>query len=331
MEEEILEYARQRKAQRKAMSRLFSPLGWSLLIYLLIMNLCVYLVMIVDMALRIAGGASMDDPGVAAALAGNGTGYLLTIVIGLFLLRLWKGPEFCEETLWTQGRPMRPGDFMGLLALFLGGQLVFQLVTVVLELIMNLFGLSLMSSVESAQISTDSITMFLYVCIGAPIAEEILFRGLVLRSLEPYGKRLAIFLSAFAFAIFHGNLVQTPYAFVVGLILGYVAMEHNIVWAMVLHMINNLLLADTLGRLTEPLPDILANLIPGLIIWACGIAGAILLLVYRDDVAQYRRKDPISWKYVGAFLRTPGVIIMMILLALSAVSPLILQVIENFR
>jgi len=65
----------------------------------------------------------------------------------------------------------------------------------------------------------------------APLAEEILFRGLVLnrlkQSVSPGG---AVVLSALAFAVFHGNLYQGVYTFVFGLAAGYVTHRFSSLW-----------------------------------------------------------------------------------------------------
>lgn len=56
-----------------------------------------------------------------------------------------------------------------------------------------------------------------------PIAEELIFRGLTMKRLqEVFGIRPAIVLSAAVFALFHGNLLQGIYAFVLGLLLAWV-------------------------------------------------------------------------------------------------------------
>ena len=65
-----------------------------------------------------------------------------------------------------------------------------------------------------------------YLAVGllAPLAEEIVFRGAILKSLLQW-QRLsvwgAIALSAFFFALIHFNPVQMPHAFVIGLLLGW--------------------------------------------------------------------------------------------------------------
>ena len=317
-------------AQRKMHRKYFSALGWALLIYLFIMNAWVMIFAFYDamtISLRQAMGESISGAERTSILMNNGWGYLLTIFTGLIALRLWKGKGFCYQTLWTRGRPMRFGSFMALLCLFISGQSLFQVLASIQESILNVFGLSALESVQSATMDFDSLTMFLYAAVGAPIMEEIIFRGLVLRHLEPYGKSFAIIMSAFAFGIFHGNIVQIPYAFLVGLVLGYVAIEYNIVWAMVLHMINNLVLGDLIGRV---LPEMAGNVLISLIIMSCSLAGAVLLLTQQKDIREYFRANPIRDRDAGNFFSAPGMVALELFVLFSVASPLIDQIIANW-
>jgi len=82
-----------------------------------------------------------------------------------------------------------------------------------------------------------------YLAIGllAPLAEEIVFRGAVLRSLlsgrQPW---VAIVISALIFAISHLNPVQMPHAFLVGLLLGWMYWRTgSILPGVVYHWANN--------------------------------------------------------------------------------------------
>lgn len=321
------------RLERSRHRREFSKLGWTLLIYSLLMNACVIVFLVFDMVMVNIGkmnGMNYTEEQVSHMLMNNGWGYLVTIAIGLLILRLWQGKRFVRETLWTRGRPMKPGDFFNLLALTLGVQLVFSILVSLMEALFNLFGMSLMDSVESATMSADSFSMFLYMGVGAPVAEEILFRGLILRKLQPYGKRFAIVLSALLFGIFHGNPVQIPYAFLVGLVLGYTAMEHNILWAMVLHMFNNLVLADMLTRLTSGLPEFVGNGIVGLVIMACGLASLVILIVRGREIGAYRRENRIRGDFAATFFSAPGIITMMVYIFLSVAAPLVGQVFEKF-
>lgn len=79
--------------------------------------------------------------------------------------------------------------------------------------------------VEMVGIGETTWISLLATVILAPISEELLFRGLTLRFLRGAGLKFAIanVLQALFFGILHMNLVQGIYAFVIGLVLGYVA------------------------------------------------------------------------------------------------------------
>lgn len=68
----------------------------------------------------------------------------------------------------------------------------------------------------------SSFILFILTVIIAPVFEEFIFRGAVMKLLKPYGGGLAIFVSAFCFGIYHGNFRQFFYAFVLGIALGYI-------------------------------------------------------------------------------------------------------------
>ena len=234
---------------------------------------------------------------------GSGWGYMLAIAIGVAILLIWKKPTFFRCEILKKGRPMGVGSFATILCLFMAAQIVSQLGLVVMDGLLGFFGKSMTEYMQSAAMDTDTFSMWLYAGLGAPIFEEILFRGLIMRSLEPYGKRMSILVSALLFGFFHGNPVQAPYAALVGMVLGYVAMEHNIIWAMVLHMFNNLIFADTFFRLIQELPLDTQNYIVYGVMIAFAIAALILLIVKRRQVMESIRKDIIQpWQYNAAFL-----------------------------
>ena len=316
-------------AERKMHRKYFSSIGWALMVYLLIMYVCINAFAFWDafsISLRQAMGEVISDEQRIEILMSNGWGYLVTILIGMLALWLWKGSGFVCNTLWTRGRPMKFGSFMALLCLFISGQSLFTVVVGIQESILNAFGLTALESIQSASMNADSLSMFLYAGIGAPIMEEIVFRGFVLRQLEPYGKGFAIVMSAFAFGIFHGNIVQIPYAFLVGLVMGYVTVEYNILWAMVLHMINNLVLADFITRV---LPGMPGNALVSLIIMACSLVAAVLLLVRLKDIREYCEKNPIRDRDAGNFFSAPGMVALELFVLYSVASPLVDQIVAN--
>ena len=110
---------------------------------------------------------------------------------------------------------------------------------------------SFISTIFDFNISNATIDTFenmplwlsaIMVCVFAPIVEEFLFRRTVIGTLGRYGNIFAIVISAVAFGLFHGNLYQFFYSFLVGLILGYIFIKSGSWWLCVLmHAVMNFL------------------------------------------------------------------------------------------
>ncbi len=75
-----------------------------------------------------------------------------------------------------------------------------------------------------------------------------------MRRLLGGGKGFAIVLSAVLFGAMHGNFLQGTFAVGAGLVFGYVAVEYSIGWSILIHVLNNLVFSDLLGRLAGALP-----------------------------------------------------------------------------
>lgn len=308
----------------KELRRAYSVQGWALLIYYGILNVAVMIVMFVDafaqaFSMASAGQEMNMEELTEAMMENSGWGYFVAIVVGLLVLLLWKKPKFCFGTVWTKGNPMKFGSFWGIFVIFVSTQLGAQLLYMLLEFLFNLFGLSVAQTMESAGGQMDSLSMFLYVGLGAPISEEILFRGLVLRSMEPYGKKYAIFASALMFGLYHGNIIQIPFAFVVGLVLGYVTVEYNIGWAILLHLFNNLILSDTLMRLTAHLPEPWPDLTFWLLIIGCALAAIVVLIVKRRQIKAWLHRYQDDPQCAKAFWGAPGIITLVAILGVMTV------------
>ena len=85
---------------------------------------------------------------------------------------------------------------------------------------------------------------YLVIGILAPIAEELIFRGAILRVLlDAFGRKgrwSAIALTALLFAVIHGNLAQGTHAFVIGMVLGWLYVRtRSVLPGIVLHWVNN--------------------------------------------------------------------------------------------
>ncbi len=83
--------------------------------------------------------------------------------------------------------------------------------------------------------ASASYVLYFAIFFVAPVAEELLFRGLIQRYAGKFfhgimNKKAAlctILLQALLFGIYHGNMVQGIYAFVLGILLGFLAVYFN--------------------------------------------------------------------------------------------------------
>lgn len=84
---------------------------------------------------------------------------------------------------------------------------------------------------------------FVYIILIGPFLEEILFRGIILKGLlRNYNPTKAIIISAILFGVFHFNLLQSPVAFGIGLILALVYVKTgSLKMCVLIHVINNTL------------------------------------------------------------------------------------------
>lgn len=89
--------------------------------------------------------------------------------------------------------------------------------------------------------------------IIAPLFEEFMFRGLILRALKPYGNGLSIFVSGILFGLFHGNINQIFYTAAIGIALGYIAnVTDSLFPTTVIHALFNSISGIMLLLLTTP-------------------------------------------------------------------------------
>lgn len=90
--------------------------------------------------------------------------------------------------------------------------------------------------------ASGSWLMLISVFLLAPVAEEILFRGLILTYAKNYMPAIAaVLLQALLFGVYHGNIIQGTYAFLLGTLLGFIVIKtDNLVAAIVFHTAINI-------------------------------------------------------------------------------------------
>ncbi|MBQ9965623.1 MAG: CPBP family intramembrane metalloprotease [Clostridia bacterium] len=74
------------------------------------------------------------------------------------------------------------------------------------------------------------------------LVEEFACRGIMLNLLKKQGDAFAIIVSALLFGLVHGNFEQIPFAFMVGLVLGFITVKTGSIFiAIAVHFTNNLI------------------------------------------------------------------------------------------
>lgn len=309
------------KQINKRLRREFRIPGWLLIAYFALMNVLVLVAMFGDMMKQIMDGMAvgefMTEPDMEAIM-GNAWGYLWAVAVAMLFLFVWKDRSFWKEQVFARKKKMSFGLFLVLLCVCMAIQFINSFWVEGLELFMNLFDKSILETLESVSGSSDTVSMFLYASFVAPITEELIFRGYIQGALSRYGKKFSILCSALFFGIFHGNLIQTPYAFLAGLLLGYVAAEYHIGWSIGIHMFNNFVLADLLTRATSGLSLEVAGAINLILLGIATVVTGIVLIVKRKAIAQYLRDEWLDRRCLKWFFLNSGTIVLLLIMSINS-------------
>jgi len=231
------------KVIKKLMKNDFNKLGITLIAQGLISNAIVFIVLVGAMIVRIIkdrGASAADLEQMSKNPSYLGLLSIFSVIIAFIPILIYRGNKFFQYDLKTENKKFTLKTVIIGFIFVLAVNNALGLFAAGLEGGLNLIGLSANSALEDLEILNQStIPMIIYTCLIAPIFEELLYRGAVLRSFEKYGRRFAILVSAMLFGLMHGNFYQIFMAAGIGLILGYLATEYSIKLTIILHMINN--------------------------------------------------------------------------------------------
>ncbi len=310
---------------KKEVRKNTSKLARGILVYELIM----FFIVIVDMIRRFApfftniDEANMDSviDKIASEVMNSGTSSIIAVFVGLlFLLFYFRKSGYGKLLFHLQEEKMTRSSFFVLLTIFMSAQVVFSLLGLGIEGCLNQFGFSILGEIESASSGSSTISMFLYASFIGPISEEIIFRGFVMRGFQKYGNYYAIFMSAVIFGAFHGNLIQSIFATVVGLIFGYVAMKYSIKWSILLHIINNFIFGDLLYYLTSNLNESMQSIV-FYVIEGAFFAGAVaIILLKRKEVKKFIKGIKVEKGLLGLTFTSVWLLIFFVFQILQGIS-----------
>ncbi len=88
-----------------------------------------------------------------------------------------------------------------------------------------------LDSAQDLELGAYAVPKYILLIIGAPVVEEILFRGLIYRHLKQAMPRAAALLvQALLFGLAHGQLLWTAFTFSLGLVLGLTRDSFDSLW-----------------------------------------------------------------------------------------------------
>jgi membrane protease YdiL (CAAX protease family) len=164
--------------------------------------------------------------------------------------------------------------------------------------------------------NSNYILTLLYASIVAPIAEELIFRKLLLDKLRRYGDLPAILMTGLAFGLFHMNLAQFFYAAALGFIFAYVTIRTNTVrYSILLHCMINFI-----GAVMTPLAmtkNLVATFAMALWVFSAITVGIVLLALNWRRITLVRG-IPLE-KKSGYFLNTGTILYTLMCLVIIVV------------
>lgn len=223
----------------------------------------------------------------------NGSmGLLLFVfeILAILIFGLWYGIVYVRKS--KKINPMRIVSGKSIGALLVASVGLFFISQGFLMTIHYLFPAWLESYnayMESAGITSGVLAMFTAIIL-APIAEELVYRGIMVKLLKWSGVKTVtmIVIQALCFGIMHLVPLQMCYTFVVGLVLGYLAVKYDSVYISIaghiLYNFSGIIISGLLGMTAVPewMYIILGVLSVGLIV-------VMYFIVESDNKAEFSR------------------------------------------
>ncbi len=228
------------------------------------------------------------------------------------------------------------GLFFPLIMVGLGGAMVINNMTGTFISLINSFGLEPSAGELPLPDSLGGVLLFIFAVSVVPaIVEEFAYRGIVLGALRRYGDGFAIIASSVLFGLMHGNLVQIPFAFALGCVMGYInVVTGSILPSVIVHFFNNLLsciqqIASTHYGEDVGIITIVASYCIALTLGILGLA--LLCRRYKHPFSPLREKCAIPLKNsLKGFLTCPGTIVSYIIFGGSAIVSILLPYISSY-
>lgn len=315
---DFMKYQFIKNFEKKRISKSSNGLGFFVFSYFIMMILLQTIVEFLYNPKALAVTTNMSALYFQIIFSSVGSAFL----VGLFYLLLSKNK--LNTTIKTDKIKLRiffPFTFIGMAI-----AMVANYAASIVDSNISLFGLE---NTASTSIPTNSITeIILYIIAVALVpafAEEFAFRGIFMGVLRKYGNTFAIITSSIIFGAMHGNITQIVFAFILGLIFGYIDCKTNsIIPSIVVHFINNFyaVLLDVLSS-TGVNDEIYLSIYYFLVTLFCilGILSFLYLLSTEKDIFKIKEEEYILTlkERFGAFFSSPGIILITVIFSIETI------------
>lgn len=209
------------------------------------------------------------------------TGVLVKYFIIILLLK-WHSKDSCEK---PRKKSLNRNNFICVVLMIIGFRIVYDnsLIFWVNKMPMPEF---IAKAFEDMAI--EPIIMILSVAVIAPIYEEVVFRGILLKGMaNKINPTVALIVSALFFALMHMNIPQGINAFLLGIIIGSIYLNTGSIYLSIFaHFINN-----SVGMSISGVFQLISGKYAILMHGTAFIVGSIILIVAYRWLKQNRQVD----------------------------------------
>lgn len=253
---------------------------------------------------------------------------LYLIAFPVFLLVIRKVPDTRPQAAPIEPMRLNAGKLLLMILIGLGVVYPLNLLAVLLSSLVELLtGTGIENPLLTMVMNSNPFVNFFFVVIVAPVMEEIMFRGILYKKLVGFGGKSYVLFSAFIFGLFHMNIYQVPYAFVLGLVFAAVTYYTggSIKYTILLHMGLNFLgsgISPFLMAYTEG--DTAVNIYTVLLLCAAGVGLILGIIWFVKRRRQYIHFAPggLALEERKDMLMNAGMVLFLIIVALIMLSNL---------
>ncbi len=244
---------------------------------------------------------------------------LMACSIGIFLIGSKIANTKISSYFNTTGLTFKKIVIYFIISFFI--RYVGNVVAILFEMIFSGVDMSVGSEIMSYQSTKTIVITAIYVCFVAPVTEELMYRGFVLKNLSRVSQRFGIMVSSLMFGLMHANVSQFIFAFIMGIFLSHITIKHNsIIPSMIVHALSNIFsFAVSYSGIMD---DHFTAALVGFVMFGACIAGVVLYV-------KFHKNNRLPYSMPHQKLRN-GVAVSSILLILPIAIYILLTVMNSF-